>query len=64
MEDYELGVCNAIISGISTIKDGSVRITLEVNPEDQKLINQLMNNYLLNNRLVSVAFVLLDPDKI
>ena len=57
MDKRELGTCNAIISGISTLKDLSVKLTLEINPEDQNLINRLMKCYLEGDSLVTVAFV-------
>lgn len=53
----ELGTCEAIIGAIKTLKDGSVKIELELNPSDQSLISKLMNQFLLNKRLVTVAFV-------
>ena len=56
----ELGTANAIISSITTLKDGSVKVSIEMNPEEQKLINNLMNAYLKGDKLVAVAFVSID----
>jgi len=53
----ELGVCQAILSSINTRVDGSVTIKLEINPQDQALINRLMNAYLNDEKLLTVAFV-------
>ena len=53
----ELGVCQAILSSINTRVDGSVTIKLEINPQDQVLINRLMNAYLNDEKLLTVAFV-------
>lgn len=53
----ELGVCQAILSSINTRVDGSVTIKLEINPEDNALINKLMNAYLHDEKLLIVAFV-------
>jgi len=53
----ELGVCQAILSSINTRVDGSVTIKLEINPEDNALINKLMNAYLHDEKLLTVAFV-------
>lgn len=57
MKIKEVGSCMAILSGISTLRDGSVKITLEVNPEDQTILGKLMNLYLENERLFEVGFV-------
>lgn len=57
VKSKELGVCNALIDGISTKIDGSCVIKLSVNPEDQKLINQLMSCFLNDQKLVTVAFM-------
>jgi hypothetical protein len=53
----ELGTANAIISSITTLKDGSVKLSFEVNPEDQRLVNNLMNEYLNGEKLVTIAVV-------
>lgn len=45
MNVVEIGTCNAIVSAISTTKDGGYKLTLELNPEDKKVINQLMGRY-------------------
>lgn len=53
----ELGTANAIISSITTLKDGSVKLSFEVNPEDQRLVNNLMNEYLKGEKLVTIAVI-------
>jgi hypothetical protein len=53
----EIGSCEAILAGVSTKVDGSVKVTLEINPNDQQLIGKLINSYLENDRLLTVAFV-------
>ena len=57
MTNVEIGAINAILSGINTLKDGSVKITLEVNPDEQAILNKLLNSYLTNQRLFTVAFI-------
>lgn len=52
-----IGVCNALLTGIKTTVDGSVNITISVNPEDTQLLNKLMNRFLQGEKLVTVAFV-------
>jgi hypothetical protein len=53
----EIGSCEAILSGVSTKVDGSVKVTLEINPNDQELIGKLINAYLQNDRLLTVGFI-------
>lgn len=57
MEDNKIGVCNAIIAGISTKVDGSIKLTLEINPSEQEIISNLLKMWALNKRLVSVGIV-------
>ena len=56
----EIGAINAILSSIKTRVDGSVTINLEVNPTEVEVINKLMQSYLLNQKLFTVAFVKVD----
>lgn len=53
----QIGVCQAIIAGISTKADGSIIIKLEVNPSEQEIIAKLMNKWSLNQRLLNVGLV-------
>lgn len=53
----QLGACEAILSGVSTLKDGSVKITLEINPSEDDVITKLIQKYLANERLFTVGFV-------
>ena len=62
MNCKEIGSCEAVLAGISTKIDGSVKITLEVNPNDQELIGRLINCYLENRKLLTVAFVEVEHD--
>lgn len=53
----EIGAINAILSAIKTRVDGSVTISLEVNPSEIEIINKLMQSYLLDKKVFTVAFV-------
>ena len=53
----EIGSCAAILAGISTKIDGSLRVTLEVNPEDQQVIAELLKRFALNQKMLTVAFL-------
>lgn len=57
MEVKEIGSCQAILSGISTLKDGSVKVTLEINPSDDAVLTRLVRAYCENEKLLQVAFV-------
>lgn len=56
----EIGAINAVLSAIKTRVDGSVSITLEANPSEIEVINKLMQSYLLDKRLFTVAFIGVD----
>ena len=56
MKKVKLGVCQAIVSSISTQKDKSIKITIDVNPEDQDLVAKLMRIYLEGDQALSVTF--------
>lgn len=53
----EIGVINAILNSIKTRVDGSVSLTLEVNPSEVDVIHKLLECYLINEKLFTVAFV-------
>lgn len=53
----EIGSCAAILSGISTKVDGSIKVTLEINPEDQDIISRLMQRFAINEKLLQVGFI-------
>jgi hypothetical protein len=56
----EIGAINAVLSAIKTRVDGSVSITIEANPSEIEVINKLMQSYLLDKRLFTVAFIGVD----
>jgi hypothetical protein len=53
----EIGACEAILSSIKTRADGSVSVSLEINPTEQNTINELMKAFLANDKLLTVAFI-------
>ena len=56
----EVGAINALLSAIKTRVDGSVSITIEANPSEIDVINKLMQSYLIDKRLFTVAFIRVD----
>lgn len=53
----EIGATEALLTSIKTRQDGSVAVTIELNPENSEIINNLMNAYLSNEKMFTVAFV-------
>ncbi len=53
----EIGACQAIIDKISTIADGSIRLTLDLNPSEQDIISKLLKLKLLNKPLIQIGIV-------
>lgn len=47
----EIGAIEALLSSITTLKDGSLKISFEVNPCEVATINRLMELYLIDQRL-------------
>jgi hypothetical protein len=57
MTFQEIGSIEAILSSINTLKDGSCKISFEVNPENIQVINKLMQSYLADRRLFTLGIV-------
>jgi hypothetical protein len=53
----EIGSCDAVLRGVKTMVDGSIKIELEINPSDKKIVTKLMELYADNMRFLSVGFV-------
>lgn len=52
-----IGTATCIVTGIATTRDGAAKLTLELNPQDSKIITQLMNRFLLNKTVVEIGIV-------
>jgi len=46
-----VGAIQALLTGLTTLKDGSLKITFEVNPSEIHAINRLMELFLIDERL-------------
>jgi hypothetical protein len=57
MQVIEIGSCQAILSGISTKVDGSIKVTLEINPDNQEILSKLLSSFATNEKLLQVAFL-------
>lgn len=53
----EIGAIEAIVSSITTLKDGSIKLSLELNPDNVSVINKLMSKYLNNERLFTIGIM-------
>jgi hypothetical protein len=60
MEIIEIGSCQAILSGLSTKVDGSIKVILEINPSEQEILSRLLKLFATNEKLLQVAFVKVD----
>jgi len=57
MEITEIGSCSAILAGLSTKVDGSVKVQLEINPSEQEILSRLLKLFATNEKLLQVAFI-------
>ena len=57
MEITEIGSCSAILEGLSTKVDGSVKVQLEINPSEQEILSRLLKLFATNEKLLQVAFI-------
>jgi hypothetical protein len=51
MEIETVGAIQALLTGLTALKDGSLKITFEVNPSEIHAINRLMELFLIDERL-------------
>jgi hypothetical protein len=51
MEIEEVGAIQALLTGMTTLRDGSLKISFEVNPSEIHAINRLMELFLIDERL-------------
>ncbi len=57
MEIEEIGSCAAILAGLSTKVDGSIKVILEINPTEQDILSRLLKLFATNEKLIQVAFI-------
>ena len=57
MITVEIGACMAIVNGIATTRDGGYKLTLELNPEDRKVVNKLMDRYGLGKKVIQLGIL-------
>jgi len=59
----EIGSIEALLSSITTLKDGSCKISFEVNPENIQVINTLMSKFLIGQKLFTLGIVQCDENR-
>jgi len=59
----EIGSIEALLSSITTLKDGSCKISFEVNPENIQVINTLMSKFLIGQKLFTLGIVQCDTNR-
>jgi len=59
----EIGSIEALLSSITTLKDGSCKISFEVNPENIQVINTLMSKFLAGQKLFTLGIVQCDDNR-
>ena len=57
MNVKEVGTCAAILSGISTRVDGSIKVSFDINPEDQALGAKLLSAYTQGDKLFNLGII-------
>jgi hypothetical protein len=57
MTTKEIGSCPAILAGVATKIDGSVKVTLEINPDQQDILSNLLKCFATGEKLLQVAFI-------
>ena len=60
MQVQEIGSCAAILAGLSTKVDGSIKVVLEINPTEQEILARLLKLFATNEKLLQVAFIKVD----
>ncbi|MEY3376078.1 MAG: hypothetical protein RL463_383 [Bacteroidota bacterium] len=59
----EIGSIEALLTSITTLKDGSCKISFEVNPENIQVINTLMSKFLIGQKLFTLGIVQCDENR-
>lgn len=56
----EIGSCRAIINSIRTTTDGSLRLTLDLLPQDKDIVTKLLSRFAINEKIVEIGIVAID----
>jgi hypothetical protein len=60
----EIGSCQAILASLSTKVDGSVKISFEINPDNQEIIFNLIKAFSSNQKLMQLGIFQITESKI
>lgn len=53
----EIGSAEALLSSISTLKDGSIKVSFEINPNEKETINNLLSAFLAGEKLFTLGII-------
>lgn len=57
MTTKEIGSISAILAGINTLKDGSIKLSFEVNPSEQEVLSRLLKAFANNEKLFQIGII-------
>ena len=60
----EIGSCQAILASLSTKVDGSVKVSFEINPDNQEIIFNLIKAFSSNQKLMQLGIFQITESKI
>lgn len=60
----EIGSARAIINKIQTTTDGSLRLTLDLLPQDETIIQKLISRFARNEKILEVGIVAIDRQEL
>ena len=64
LEMIEIGSCQAILASLATKVDGSVKISFEINPDNQEIIFNLIKAFSSNQKLMQLGIFQITESKI
>lgn len=57
MKHEKIGSCSAVLASISTKVDGSVKLVLDIMPQDKEILSRLMERFLIGENLYEVGII-------
>lgn len=58
----EIGSCRAVMNKIQTTTDGSLRLTLDLFPQDRQMVAALLERFAINEKLLEIGIVAIDRE--
>ncbi len=57
LKDFGYLIMWGVVAGLSTKVDGSIKVSLEINPSEQEILSRLLKLFATNEKLLQVAFI-------